>query len=700
MVAKLAGSFCRCARGVAQKEPKPQQQSLLATTVVFAHARRRQLLASALTVAVGLDAILYLSVAFLLAAASSIWTRPTPFIKSSVSMDLRSVLNTDGSSTPPRHETRPTKQGSWAAPAVPSPGERDPHPPYQRPSLSLPMAAVLSQPQPQQPPPPLLSASSYGPLRSPFESQQHSLSAGPYLQNPHVSPGVPMMPPRGESLGHSPGPSPYSQVHHPGPPSRPLASPFRPTPTMSSARTSPPPPPLVRAQSIPTTPYQQTQGYSFHQPPVREGSVVSQPSQQITIQSLAQQSPVYSPQNTRASLPPPSMPYMQASPQPVHPSASSDYTNYRQSSPWNGHDVGVSSDHRDIVSSVPQTPVSRQNSDTLRKRPVTPEKDLSPSVKRNRSSSINVSPKTRLGNAASPTERDLHSKNPAQPEKSKQDNQVTERMNSTGSDPPDSRQSEVSNKQPAGSTTATWTGYPPATPKPSHQKFSNGPKTASPVSTEQIRSKSSVSNMTDQPSETSAAADLPPPKKRRTRYEEPPIFARRAPRRYGHPPQIPLHLSRNSGMNHQEATPSASSRRETSQVPAPSPTPALEASSLFPTVTGVIPYEEVSRTICDFLFNHVVRRRDIGVGNTGGSAPGQGAVIEIEAKLGKLIDRNRGARLHLPVMTECVLDREDPGLRVSFESSMTLVSFAFAPGDLVSSRLLQKKSYFRTVLRC
>lgn len=68
-------------------------------------------------------------------------------------------------------------------------------------------------------------------------------------------------------------------------------------------------------------------------------------------------------------------------------------------------------------------------------------------------------------------------------------------------------------------------------------------------------------------------------------------------------------------------------------------------------------------------------RKDVGAGPAGGAATGQDAILEVEAKLGQLIDRNRGERLRLPVLTECILSKDDPAIRTSFESSMSLVSY-------------------------
>ena len=91
-----------------------------------------------------------------------------------------------------------------------------------------------------------------------------------------------------------------------------------------------------------------------------------------------------------------------------------------------------------------------------------------------------------------------------------------------------------------------------------------------------------------------------------------------------------------------------------------------------PSILNNIPSEELVKVISDWLFVEVVLREGIGVGAAGVVAR-QGAVLEIEAKLGRLIDRNTNDRLRLPVMTECVVSPSDPNLRLSFESSMSEV---------------------------
>jgi hypothetical protein len=85
------------------------------------------------------------------------------------------------------------------------------------------------------------------------------------------------------------------------------------------------------------------------------------------------------------------------------------------------------------------------------------------------------------------------------------------------------------------------------------------------------------------------------------------------------------------------------------------------------------PQEDLSRRVADFLYNEVVNRRDMNTGPAGGGTV-SGAVIEIEAKLGQIIDKNTNDRIQLPVVTECIVSRGNPNLRTAFKSSMTEVS--------------------------
>ena len=80
-----------------------------------------------------------------------------------------------------------------------------------------------------------------------------------------------------------------------------------------------------------------------------------------------------------------------------------------------------------------------------------------------------------------------------------------------------------------------------------------------------------------------------------------------------------------------------------------------------PSILNVQPHEEFTRVVADFLYQYVAADGDIGIEN-----------IEIEAKIGQLIDQNTQQRVSLPVHTETIIRKDDPKLRTSFQSSMTM----------------------------
>ncbi|PYH47342.1 putative mRNA capping nucleoside-triphosphatase [Aspergillus saccharolyticus JOP 1030-1] len=199
-----------------------------------------------------------------------------------------------------------------------------------------------------------------------------------------------------------------------------------------------------------------------------------------------------------------------------------------------------------------------------------------------------------------------------------------------------------------------------------------------------------------------------PPKRKRRRFEAPPIYAMRPERTKGRGPIIPNPFppipkhARDTPANpwilrqraaaaaapgpaHAATVPAAVKASPDSlpgktTAPAPrAPSAALEPQKpgslgpWEPSITGEYPSEEVTKLVCDFLFRYVVVRNDAiaapaGAAATAGNAP----IIEVEAKLGQLIDMDRGDRVQLPVMTETVINKQFPRFRTAFESSMTV----------------------------
>ncbi|KAJ5859340.1 hypothetical protein N7534_004617 [Penicillium rubens] len=204
--------------------------------------------------------------------------------------------------------------------------------------------------------------------------------------------------------------------------------------------------------------------------------------------------------------------------------------------------------------------------------------------------------------------------------------------------------------------------------------------------------------------------DAQQPKPKRRRYNEPPIYARLTPRNTSRRPIIPNPrppIPKHARQSQQDF--SLDTRRRSSSImaalpaarvtrapavaspstsmpraqgpPAPSAPPLRPPSNSEavgslgpwePSITGFIPHEELTKTLCDFLFQHVVMRNDVNAGPAGSAAAGQGTIIEIEAKLGHIIDMDSRDRIHLPILTESVLNRENARVRTSFESKMTV----------------------------
>lgn len=99
--------------------------------------------------------------------------------------------------------------------------------------------------------------------------------------------------------------------------------------------------------------------------------------------------------------------------------------------------------------------------------------------------------------------------------------------------------------------------------------------------------------------------------------------------------------------------------------PLPPPTAVL----LEPSLTNVEPYDEVVRKVCDFLWNTVIEREDLHGGIPEGAHPN--IKLEIEGKLGTLVDKNTNERVHFPVNTQAVSAL--PPSKLAFESFMNEV---------------------------
>ncbi|MCJ1366363.1 mRNA-capping enzyme subunit beta [Acarospora aff. strigata] len=256
----------------------------------------------------------------------------------------------------------------------------------------------------------------------------------------------------------------------------------------------------------------------------------------------------------------------------------------------------------------------------------------------------------------------------------------------------------VSRDQPhSASSSVTPSLQQPTTPQPpSNRQTPTIQSSTGNVPPQPFYGYSSPSNQSTQvpgskrDSETAAGASGSPqqPTRKRARHDEPPIFARKASRTTNNNPLLPN--KRQNGprsgapikQEPKDVKPALSQtsvpatiKEESNGHPPPPPTnevalpkaqPELAGQGPLgpwePSILNLIPSEEVTRIISDFLFTQVVLRDDVGAGPAGGG-PGQGAVLEIEAKIGQLIDKNTNDRLRLPIMSECVISKDDPNLR-------------------------------------
>ncbi|KAE8352617.1 CYTH-like domain-containing protein [Aspergillus coremiiformis] len=301
----------------------------------------------------------------------------------------------------------------------------------------------------------------------------------------------------------------------------------------------------------------------------------------------------------------------------------------------------------------------------------------------------------------------------------------TPRQNSTATERMDSDES-VSPKTafPPGSRQGSTAGYPDLTPSSQPNSAENGAvlKESLP-SIENSHPASATSNFDSSPPARGSLAndtltmdqalsfptkmDLTPDSRansspqahrlKKRRYEEPPIYAQRSVRTKGRIPMIPNRCppiskhARNSAQNPfmmrqrtlstQVSSVESPAKTKSETPPAngppaprrpPEPAQAGSLGPWEPSITGFIPHEEVTKTVCDFLFQHVVLRNDATAAPAGTAAAGQGAIIEVEAKLGQLIDMDRGERLQLPILTESVVNKENTRFRTAFESTMTI----------------------------
>ncbi|KAI9152032.1 mRNA-capping enzyme subunit beta [Paramyrothecium foliicola] len=166
-------------------------------------------------------------------------------------------------------------------------------------------------------------------------------------------------------------------------------------------------------------------------------------------------------------------------------------------------------------------------------------------------------------------------------------------------------------------------------------------------------------------------------KKNRVLRKEPPVWARSAHTLGNKLPSNPnfvlqkrahqpvVNGKKDSVEHSRHPSPEASRTQHATQnqaQPPPEPGPQEILGPWEASITGVKPYEELSKAVADFLFIHVVNNPDLQ------EIMSRGIQFEIEAKLGTLIDKDTNMRTERLLETESVL--RDNG-RTAFRSSMT-----------------------------
>ena len=493
---------------------------------------------------------------------------------------------------------------------------------------------------------------------TPYQQQRqdsYSHGSGSFTQQPSITqvspvatPGRPYAPQRSQSTHSTPTPTSAHSQNQYGPPfahGSPVAA-TRPLPAEHSRQPSQPPtplgPPLSASQRQPIgqagyAQQQQQQEQQQHQPPQTQQQPSSPHQQRVS--SLPGSQIAQSQTQTPPQPPPQQLPQQQQQ-QPQHQRPPSQSSHQRMSSTHSTREPATESQQR------PLSFIDRE-------------------------SSLSVSPKTRVPSLPSnPDRQSISSENERKPSH------------------------ERKPSQPAGDPMVV--DYNRAVTPAKRKLDSRG------LSPRELEHKERRPPPGKVNGEHVPARDEPPAgkqestRKTRVRRAEPPIWAQSI-RTLGN--KLPKHANfvlqkrAHTHLNGTRPDPTPRSRHPTpektkarSQPPPPAAVPVVEPGPqdiLGPweaSITGVRPYEEVSRVIADFLFVHVVNSEDMQ------EISSRGIKFEVEAKLGTLIDKDTNHRVERALESEVILQNTG---RVAFKSSMTEVSLmAHTPVRAPSPRAL------------
>lgn len=579
-------------------------------------------------------------------------------------MDLRTIMNTsDGSAAakppPPPSQQSPARQNSEPINTTRQNEVSTPGPSYQTAYLARPSQPSIQPPQHSPSP-----SATYISTQSPYQYKSTAtLSGGAPSHHVQSSP-----PPTYQQIPRDSNPvTPASPAVFAPPP--PLASPYTPHSSSSTQQQQPsyfshyPGPQSAHSYSPQPHPSESPLAVNAQQP--------FQPHQQI--------SPVAQRSQPGTPLGPPAGPY-QRPPQSTRPPSAGENMSAQASNAWNppehyGPEQRLGS-VQGYQAAVPPHRDSRHG-----ERPTSsqylPESD--------RERSVSISPKTIVSRQSLSQDREG----------------ITPHRTSIDDDR--WRQSPSASHSHSSSV-ADHTKLSSHTPQPTHPHGTQAMQmNSSPLARQTPSRETPAASVQLIKSEASEVSDVSgrPTKRKKVRYTEPPIFARRVPRGSQRgpiipnprppipkhsPARIPQHR-RSTSVQGAEPSPSTTSLQTPARPTVPNgttppngrPLPPAPTEPVYgslgpwePSISGKIPYEEITKVVCDFLFKEVVLRRDLPAGAAGASAIGSGAMLEIEAKLGKIVDKERGGRLRLPIMTECVMNANASDYRTAFESSMSL----------------------------
>ncbi|KAH8170420.1 mRNA capping enzyme, beta chain domain-containing protein [Sarocladium implicatum] len=613
-------------------------------------------------------------------------------------MDLRSVLNNSetpaksAQQPPPPPQSRPSQSpAQYGGYREYPPGPQPHQSPGRAPSAERPSSHPSQAPQQQQP---------YPPQASPYSTP------GPYSRN---------APPPLQSVGSyhhdarspsssMPAPSPSSFRHHP------------PTPSAGSAAAPGYPFPPTQGHTETTSPVQRQQQYPPQYQHQRQESYNQSAPSHAPGQYAQQQHPVPQtpPVGTSGSSQFP--PHQRSQSTHSTPTPTSAHSQQPYGAPYQGSPVSATQQHPpsgygrqtsqpptpggqpiphsaagarpaiggDLVYKQPSSPYQQRNappnaqthpsphipshpppqlqrsstSHSAFESPVA-EPQSRPQQLREREQSLSVSPKTRI-NQLPPGYPDQH---PAAYHSQQQQQHQAPAIDH-----------DAKPSYPQNMTVDSDRSVTPAKRKMQDRDMSpqdmerKHARTAQP----EINGQKATSRAATVKSESPAA-----PKKMRLRRPVPPRWAQSVEILKGslpkHPNYVlqkrrPAHLNGNRSSTSKtrptsrsrHASPDASRLQQPVQAPAPPEGPQDLLGPWEPCLTGIKPYEEVSKLIADFLFVNVINCRDIR------EIESRGIQFEIEAKLGTVIDRRTSQRVELGASSECILENAQ-----TFRSSMS-----------------------------